>query len=112
MPSRPKNFCRGINCNAIAITGSTLCCDCDKTKKKEQPTPSEQGYDYHWSKVSKMVRRNEPVCRMCKGNLATLVDHIVPLKQGGERLSIDNLQPLCLPCHNKKTHDDKAKYSY
>ena len=112
MPSRPKNFCRGLNCNSKANVGSTLCCECDKTKKKQQPTPSEQGYDYHWSKVSKLVRRNEPVCRMCKQKLATLVDHIIPLKQGGERLAIDNLQPLCLPCHNTKTRQDETTFNY
>jgi len=112
MPNRIKNFCCGLNCNNKANVGSTLCCDCDKEKKQQQLTPSEQGYDYQWSKVSKLVRRNEPVCRMCKQKLATMVDHIVPLKQGGERLALDNLQPLCLPCHNTKTVKDKTRYGF
>ena len=30
------------------------------------------------------------------------VDHIVPLRDGGEAFARDNLQPLCKPCHWKK----------
>ena len=112
MPSRVKNFCRGNGCTNKAEVGSLLCNECNKQKKQQQLTPSEQGYDYHWSKVSKLVRRQEPICRMCKSELATLVDHIIPLKNGGERLALDNLQPLCLPCHNRKTREDIGRHLY
>ena len=32
-------------------------------------------------------------------------DHIIPLEMGGED-KIDNLQPLCRPCHKAKTKQD------
>jgi 5-methylcytosine-specific restriction protein A len=34
---------------------------------------------------------------------AKVVDHIVPVKEGGERFERVNLQSLCVPCHNAKT---------
>lgn len=35
--------------------------------------------------------------------IANQVDHIKPMTKGGERLSIDNLQALCINCHSFKT---------
>jgi 5-methylcytosine-specific restriction endonuclease McrA len=40
-------------------------------------------------------------CLMC-GDRATEVDHIIELAAGGSN-SIDNVQPLCSPCHKAKT---------
>ncbi|MFN9971948.1 MAG: HNH endonuclease, partial [Phycisphaerae bacterium] len=50
-----------------------------------------------------MVRREEPVCRICQAAVATEVDHIVPLRAGGPRLDRGNLQALCHQCHTWKT---------
>ncbi|MEK5422043.1 HNH endonuclease signature motif containing protein [Viridibacillus sp. FSL R5-0477] len=37
-----------------------------------------------------------------------IVDHIIPIKVNWlKRLDLDNLQYLCLSCHNKKTFEDK-----
>jgi len=124
MPSRPRTFC--INgCKAQSISDSRLCATCDAVRQKKIDarraviakkrtarfgTSREQGYDWQWEKVSKHVRRNEPICRMCKNALASCVDHIVPIKQGGERLAIDNLQPLCHKCHAVKTAQDVSRY--
>ena len=60
---------------------------------------------YHsaaWLKVRKLVLAREPFCRAC-GMPASDIDHITPIKDGGDKLSLDNLQPLCKACHNKKT---------
>ncbi|HEH4047605.1 TPA: HNH endonuclease, partial [Campylobacter jejuni] len=35
-----------------------------------------------------------------------IVDHIIPIKQGGKKLSEENLQSLCLACHNEKTKNE------
>ena len=39
---------------------------------------------------------------MC-GDRATEVDHIIELAAGGTN-TIDNVQPLCKPCHQAKTN--------
>jgi 5-methylcytosine-specific restriction protein A len=39
---------------------------------------------------------------------AKVVDHILPIKKGGERFERSNLQSLCVPCHNAKTASETA----
>jgi len=50
--------------------------------------------------------QREPLCRICKAlglvSVATEVDHIVSLFRGGKDEEA-NLQPLCVPCHHRKT---------
>tara|TARA_R110002050_G_scaffold299001_1_gene463485 strand:- start:32 stop:391 length:360 start_codon:yes stop_codon:yes gene_type:complete len=115
MPIRPKQFCI-TGCGNYAIKGSRRCDSCGVRENKEvrrikfYGNASQQGYDHQWSKVSKLVRRQEPICRRCKRNVPSMVDHIIPLRQGGERLALDNLQPLCNSCHVAKTKEDVLKY--
>ena len=124
MPTRVKTFC--INgCTDKGVHGSRLCTTCYNKREahnvqaKEQAehkrvlhegNASQRGYDWAWAKVSKYIRTNEPVCRHCKNAAATMVDHIKPLKQGGERLALNNLQPLCNSCHASKTAKDRVVY--
>lgn len=64
-----------------------------------------------WRKKRKQHLLKEPLCRMCKSNdiitAANMVDHIVPIAQGGAPLEDSNLQSLCdyrgLSCHEKKS---------
>lgn len=37
------------------------------------------------------------------------VDHIVPLAEGGDRYSPANMQTLCKPHHDTKTHTDSQR---
>lgn len=60
-----------------------------------------------WRAVRNQVIKSEPFCRIC-GAAATLVDHIIPIEAGGAKLKVENLQPLCQTCHNKKTAKDKV----
>jgi 5-methylcytosine-specific restriction protein A len=53
--------------------------------------------------------RNDPLCARCKEagrvRLATELDHIVALMNGGEDVP-SNRQGLCKPCHDLKTIED------
>ena len=31
-----------------------------------------------------------------------IVDHIIPIADGGAEMDVDNLQVLCAACHNRK----------
>lgn len=67
-----------------------------------------------WRKVSALQRKEEPLCRECLrvGVLtpATLVDHIVPIKDGGARLDSANLQSLCDACHSRKSASEGSRW--
>lgn len=67
----------------------------------------EKRYDTTlWRKISKMVREEEPFCRLCaKEGITTLTqcaDHIVAIRLGGSFWDRENLQGLCKRCNNKK----------
>ncbi len=66
-----------------------------------------------WQRLSQQTRRGEPLCRLClsagKVEPATVVDHIVPLAEGGTHAT-DNLMPLCKRCHDTiKTPADNTR---
>ena len=69
-----------------------------------------------WRKVRALVLAAQPVCADIWGwhaaagrvVLATQVDHIVGLREGGAAFAVENLQPLCLACHNKKSSMERA----
>lgn len=55
-----------------------------------------------------------PLCRRClgKGTItpARVLDHIIPIEQGGAKYDMDNHQPLCDTCHNiKRASEDKKQ---
>ena len=66
-----------------------------------------------WKKLRDYVRRKNPLCAECLRNgiitEGDLVDHIVPIEEGGAKLDISNLQVLCNSCHNKKHGAEKSR---
>lgn len=71
-------------------------------------TAAQRGYGSQWRSASDEFLRLNPFCRECEraGRLtpARVTDHIVP-HRGNQALFWDraNWQPLCEPCHNRKT---------
>lgn len=68
-----------------------------------------------WKRIRLAVLAAEPLCRHCDAKgvvaLATEVDHIKPLWEGGKEYDEHNLQPLCSPCHIIKTSDEAKRRS-
>lgn len=69
-------------------------------------------YDERWKRIRAQTLQAEPLCRLClaagRTVAATIVDHIVPLADGGTHATA-NLQPLCKRCHDAvKTPADAA----
>lgn len=58
-----------------------------------------------WVGMRHVVLVEEPVCRVCLRRPAVQVDHIIPLCKGGTD-SRDNLQGICIECHDTKTRKD------
>ena len=66
-----------------------------------------------WRRLREYVRRRNPLCAEClKHGIVTqgvIVDHIVPITEGGAMMDIKNLQVLCPACHNKKHGEGRSK---
>lgn len=56
-----------------------------------------------WRKARKRYISLHPICSACGRAIATVVDHIIPINQGGAPLDERNFQSLCASCHNKKS---------
>lgn len=66
-----------------------------------------------WKHLARDIKLKEPFCRVCKAQgritLATQVDHIIPRFKGGDDWNLDNLQPICHPCHVEKSRKEKPR---
>lgn len=58
-----------------------------------------------WSNLRKYILSRNARCRLC-GDVATQVDHITPVKDGGSFYAVNNLQALCARCHSSKTRTE------
>ena len=73
---------------------------------------------FYTSKEWKHLRQNflieNPFCEECRKNgrltKATVVDHIIPIKQGGPALDENNLQALCASCHGSKSIKEGSRF--
>jgi 5-methylcytosine-specific restriction protein A len=67
-----------------------------------------------WRKARKAFRLKNPLCKHCDDNgittAAKVVDHIIPMKAGGDPLKESNFQSLCNRCHNIKSSNESRGY--
>lgn len=64
-----------------------------------------------WKRLRLFVLKRSPLCVEC-GAAAQVVDHITPARVAPDLFyDIDNLAPMCHPCHNRKsaTTDKQAQ---
>ena len=64
-----------------------------------------------WRRVREQVLQGNPLCVNCQTlgllTVAQMVDHIEPVRLGGEFWAMDNLQPLCNSCHGVKSQSER-----
>lgn len=117
MPRSAPTPCRHGGCSALVDKPGF----CDKHRRevfriqKQTVTDDykERNRFYQrvaWKNVRSLQLQLEPLCRECRklGKLvaATVVDHIIPIANGGAELDLENLQSLCKPHHETKTRGD------
>lgn len=56
-----------------------------------------------WRVTRRRKLRDSPTCEDCGLELATEVDHAVPIEEGGAPYALSNLRSLCARCHGRKT---------
>lgn len=82
--------------------------------RRSDPANSIHFYDtQEWRKLRNWFIRANPLCNQCSRRerlvLAKVVDHIIPIEDGGEPLDVENLQSLCKPCHTAKTNKERGR---
>ena len=60
-----------------------------------------------WKRLREDYLTENPYCE-CE-RLATVVDHKIPIKNGGAIWEWSNLQSMCRYCHNRKTAKESNK---
>lgn len=113
MPDVPKRPCLQPGCGEYAERDGR--CGEHATKHERlRGTTKQRGYAGGWTWVRKQVLlRDNYECKIqthcgrgvgrSEGDLATEVDHIVPIEERPDlRLSMTNLQAACKPCNAAK----------
>ena len=117
MAARPLTGCRQRGCPALVPSGTGYCSDHAQhharqynVRRREHPIdgPRERFYSTsRWRQARAYHLRQNPLCAAC-GGLGTVVDHIVPRRDGGADLAASNLQTLCQPCHSSKSATERG----
>lgn len=118
MPHLPKKPCRYPGCPNL--TNETYCEIHKKQANKEYNQYQRDKFSktfYNtpkWREIRKLKLTQSPFCEECRKNgtivKATIVDHIKPIKQGGEPYALDNLQSLCWSCHSRKSIIEGSRF--
>ena len=119
MPRKAPTPCRYPGCAAVLTTPGY--CDAHRAEIHRDYGRARRGFDSEmgfyqstaWRAVRAAYLREHPTCVRCarRGRVvaAVVVDHVVPLKDGGARFDWANLQGLCIACHNAKTARETAQ---
>ena len=97
-------------------------------KKREQKAKGSRRFDQgndqldiyqtkQWKATRSHHIKKNPICKECKekdGRIVAgnVVDHIIPVRQGGKPFDFDNLQTLCNEHHNKKSIEERFTIKY
>ena len=118
MPRSPKKPCSCPGCPKLTYG---MYCDVHKRLMDSRYNKSLRNKDasafYHsaeWKHLRQNYLIEHPFCMECwkAGRLtkATVVDHIVPIKQGGPAMDESNLQSLCASCHGSKSIREGSRF--
>jgi 5-methylcytosine-specific restriction protein A len=80
------------------------------TREQRRGTRQQRGYGAEWERQrARALRRDGWRCVLCQARgyvaLATQVDHIRPLAEGGTH-ALENLRSVCTTCHLERHRQD------
>lgn len=73
-------------------------------KHKRRAIKKQNGGSFtvaEWEILKKQYNYICPICKEIEPKIKLTIDHIIPLSKGGTNY-IENIQPLCILCNNKK----------
>lgn len=101
----PSRLCLEPRC-AGAATYRGRCAQ-HARQRERQTHPNKHIYNSaRWRRTRRKQLHLHPLCAVC-GRVATDVDHIVPIENGGPVWSFENLQSLCATHHGEKTRREQ-----
>lgn len=123
-PNVPMKPCNWPSCPNLVPLGTTRCenhrrCDSREQHARRRQNPENRKLDDFYSSAAWRAARSahlvgEPLCRVCKkvGTVTAgeMVDHILPIRMGGDPLNDANLQTLCNSCHGAKQIREGSRY--
>jgi len=106
MPSAPKRPCPERGCPELTNGGR---CEKHRQERKSKRwrddgrTQTEQGYGADWQRVSRLYRKQYPMCGVCHDEPARSVHHRISIDERPDlRLSWSNLLAVCSEeCHRR-----------
>ena len=107
MPAIPRHPCRHSGCSNL--TDASVCADHasdDPVRLYDQTRRDDPARIYdsrRWRRLREIVLARDLLCVLCHQQPSSDADHIIPVRQGGEPWSLENLEGLCSACHSKKT---------
>lgn len=111
MPKRPPSPCLEPGCPEL--TTRTRCAKHEaqvaRQWDRQRGTARQRGYDARWNNLARRYIRQHPTCELCGEHPAKEVDHIIALRDGGQKYATYNMQALCRPCHRRKTAQEKTR---
>lgn len=105
---RPLHPCATPSCGTL-VRGTSHCPAHTITREMRNPKDPAQAQFYgstRWKAIRSMVRRQQPICGMCKRYPTTSVHHRDNNWQNNE---LTNLQGVCTTCHNKHSGTEHSK---
>lgn len=111
MSNKPNKYCAAFPCPNLAEPGSAYC----KTHQPAAPTKETDPFylSVAWRRFRAWYINKHPLCEQCeregRETPAVMVDHIIEIRDGGDRLSESNAMSLCWKCHARKTAAERAK---
>jgi len=117
MPRRPPHPCGRPGCRELTHTRYCPTHTAEENKTYDKHHRDKELKRFYNSQPWETLRRQklgkDPFCEDCRkgGTLikATMVDHIREIKDGGERLDMENLQSLCHSCHSRKSMKERNR---
>lgn len=117
MPSRP---CVETLCSGFAVYRGRCERHAPPRERETHRPRRRQGSSEHarvygtkrWRILRARKLKADPVCEECGDALATEVDHITPLEEGGRPFAWGNLQSLDAQCHGRKTATEVRERAY
>jgi 5-methylcytosine-specific restriction enzyme A len=110
MANKSPKYCASFPCSNLAEPGSSYCLEHRPAKAPKDTDPFYLSVG--WRRFRAWYLSRHPLCETCelegRGAVpAAMVDHIVEIQDGGDRLAEQNAMALCWKCHGIKTANEK-----